>query len=118
MTIKKLFLIFITFSVVGCSSSPYIYHEKPTSLKKGESHYHLRDIVVNLTLGHGALPGDDSFSNQEEIEKQFNNSIKTALKKKGIFAKNPLDSDAEIEVVIDYKRNFNYGGKALNKPHV
>lgn len=118
MTINKMFLIFIAFVVVGCSSSPYTYHEKPTPLKKGQTSYYLKEISVNLTLGHGAISGDDTFSNKEEMTKQFENSLNLALKEKGILATSSSNADADIEVIIDYKRNFNYGGKALNKPHL
>jgi hypothetical protein len=118
MTINKLFLIFIAFVVVGCSSSPYTYHEKPISLKKGQSSYYLKDITVNLTLGHGAISGDNTFANKEEMAKQFESALNMALKEKGILATSSSNADADIEVIIDYKRNFNYGGKALNKPHL
>lgn len=118
MTINKIFLIFIAFVVVGCSSSPYTYYEKPTLLKKGQTSYYLKEISVNLTLGHGAISGDDTFSNQEKMTKQFESALNLALKEKGILATSSSNADADIEVVINYKRNFNHGGKALNKPHV
>ncbi len=118
MAINKLFIVFIAFLTISCSNSPYVYDEKPTPLKKEQSIYYLDELTVNLTLGDGAnvRDGDSSFSNQEEMEKQFKNYINRALKEKNILAPNSSSADATIKIIIDYKRNFNYGGKALNKP--
>ncbi len=115
---KKLLLILSVLVVTGCVSSPSMQDAESIPLEKGKSSYYLKNITVNLTLGHGAIPGDDSFSNEEELTKQFNNSLSMALKKKGILASDSSSADAELEITIEYKRNFNYGGKALNKPRI
>lgn len=118
VTMKKLLLLLSAFVVASCVSSHHTYQADSISLKKGKSTYYVKNVTVNLTLGHGAIPGDTSFSNKEELEKQFAKSLSTALKRKGQLASDLSNADAELEITIDYKRTFNYGGKALNKPQI
>ena len=115
---KKIIFIFsLILSVVfiGCSSR-YVYHEKPTPIKQGITKYYLKNPVVNLTLGHGAIEGDKTFANQEALVAQFKKSLTQYLDEKKLLSSDEAKSDAVIEVTIDFNRTFNYGGKALNKP--
>ncbi len=115
---KKLLMTLVIVSIWGCASSPEQYHVEPTPLKKGESKYTIDNIAVNLTLGHGAIEGDDSFASQEQLQQQFYNYIKQSMKDKDIFVTDKHNSDADVTVNIQYLRNFNRGGKSLNKPEI
>jgi hypothetical protein len=115
---KKLILALSLISSIllaGCSSR-YTYHEKPTPIKKGVTKYYLKNPVVNLTLGHGAIEGDKSFANQEALAAQFKKSLTQYLNEKNLLAQNEASAGAVLEITINFNRVFNYGGKALNKP--
>lgn len=118
MASKNILVLFVFSLIVGCAGSPYTHHVKQLPLEKGKSKYHLDSLDVNLVLGHGAIPGDTSYSTEEQLEEQFKKAIITALKNKGIFAPDPSVADASLDVHIDYTRTFNYGGKSLNKPKI
>jgi|GEM_PF-320287 len=110
-------LALIPALLIGCSNSTnYTYHQKSTSLKKGSTHYFVKDPIVNLTLGHGAIVGDKTFVSQEVLAEQFKSSLIESFSNNNIYAANEADADAVVEVKINYLRTFNYGGKALNKP--
>lgn len=115
---KKLIFIFsliLSILILGCSSR-YTYYEKPISIKKGVTKYYLKDPVVVLTLGHGAIPGDKTFASQEELTAQFKKSLTQYLSNQKILAASQADSYADLEIKIEFERIYNYGGKALNKP--
>lgn len=115
---KKIIIVFSFISSVvfiGCSSR-YVYHEKPTPIKKGITKYYLKNPVVRLTLGHGAIEGDKTFANQDALVVQFKKSLTQYLEEKKLLSSDETKSDAVIEITIDFNRTFNYGGKALNKP--
>lgn len=115
---KKIILVLSLVSSVllmGCSSR-YVYHEDPTTLKKGISKYYLKNPVVNLKLGHGAIEGDKTFANQDALASQFKKELTKYLTEKNLLASNEAGADAAIDITIDFTRIFNYGGKALNKP--
>ena len=91
---------------------------KMETCKKGISKYFLEKVSVKLTPGYGAIPGDNTYVNQEELQKQFFESIRLHLEKRVILATNSESASGDLEIEIDYQRNFNHGGKALNKPWV
>ena len=110
------FIFALTFA--GCASSPYVYHVEPTQLQSNQTQYKISSVVVNLELGHGAIPGDESFATQDQLKKQFEASLIAQMKEKGIYAEKWGNEGFSVDLNINYERNFNYGGKALNKPHV
>lgn len=112
-------ILVVTFAMLlsACASSPYTYHVEPTPIKKQKTTYTISAVNVNLTLGNGAIPGDESFANESELEAQFSNYLSSALAEKGILAQEGSEH-FEIIVDINYTRKFNIGGKALNKPEV
>lgn len=112
---KKIIMLLSALVLAGCSSSPYVYHVEPTQLQSNETQYDISSVKVNLVLGHGAITGDDSFVNEAALKKQFEDALVVAMKEKGIYGK---ASGYSVVVDIDYKRTFNLGGKALNKPEV
>ena len=115
----KNILIFIVISLaVGCAGSPYTNHAKQIPWEKGKSKYYLGSLDIHLTLGHGAIPGDTSYSTEEQLEEQFKKAITAALTNKGIFTADSSAADASLDIRLDYTRTFNYGGKALNKPRI
>ncbi len=118
MLSNKIIVLIIFSLAVGCAGSPYTNHAKQIPLEKGKSKYYLSTLDVKLTLGHGAIPEDTSYSSKEQLEEQFKDAITSALKNKGIFASDPSVADASLDAHIDYTRTFNYGGKALNKPKI
>jgi hypothetical protein len=109
-------LTLISTFLVSCGSSLYTYHENPTPLKKGVTHYYVKAPVVNLTLGHGAIVNDKTFVSQDALAEQFKNCLTESFIANKIYTANEADADAILEIQIDYTRTFNYGGKALNKP--
>lgn len=114
---EKIVVIVVAFFLSACASSPYEYYVTPTPIKKQKTEYKVDNIYVNLTPGHGAIPGDGVFANKSELQEQFKKYLEASLLQKGLLAKNGKDS-LDVSVTIDYKRTFNYGGKALNKPEV
>lgn len=115
---KKYILVLSLISsilFIGCSSR-YTYHEKPTSIKKGVTKYYLKNPVVNLRLGQGAIENDITFASQNELSDQFKKNLTQALIENNLLAYDEAIPDAILEITIDFTRIFNYGGKALNKP--
>jgi len=116
---KGIYIILIAALLTGCgTTSPFTYHVKPTPLKNSETKYSIGNIDVNLTLGHGAIAGDKTFASDSQLKKQFTQYIKKHLQEKGLLAKSKASASARIDVVVNYKRTFNYGGKSLNKPQI
>lgn len=116
---NKFYIILIAVLLTGCGSGPsYTYFVKPTPLKENTTKYYLGKIDVNLTLGHGAIVGDKTFATQSMVTKQFKIFFIKHLKEEGVFAKSKSSADAIVNVTVDYKRTYNYGGKSLNKPTV
>jgi hypothetical protein len=116
---KKIYTLFIALLLTGCgSTSPFTYHVKPTPLKGNETNYVLGKVNVNLSLGHGAIPGDKSFATSSQLKKQFTSFLQKHLKDKGVLASSKSGAGAVVNVTVDYTRTFNHGGKSLNKPRV
>ncbi|NRB65598.1 MAG: hypothetical protein HRU40_21700 [Saprospiraceae bacterium] len=115
---KKTLPFIFALTLAGCASSPYVYHVEPTQLQSNQTQYNISSVVVNLELGHGAILGDESFATQEQLKKQFETSLIAQMKEKGIYAAKVGNKGFSVDLNINYKRNFNYGGKALNKPHI
>jgi len=113
-TLSVLLLLFM----VGCASSPYTYYADSGSLKKGVTKYALAGVKVNLSLGHGAIDCDTTFSSEEKLTQQFIKALKKNMEAQNILA--PLsDANAiKVSVVVDYTRKFIVGGKWLSRPEV
>jgi len=111
---KKTFLILFALTLAGCSS-PYVYHVEPTPLQSNNTKYDIGSVTVNLDLGVGAIPGDNSFASEVVLKKQFEDALMAAMKEKGIYT---ATSGYSVVVNINYKRTFNWGGKSLNKPEI
>lgn len=111
---KKIILTLLAIALTGCSS-PYVYHVEPTQLQSNETQYDIGSVTVNLELGHGAISGDESFASEAVLKKQFEDALVATMEEKGIYG---AASGYSVVVDIDYKRMFNLGGKALNKPEV
>ncbi|WP_017033387.1 hypothetical protein [Vibrio genomosp. F10] len=114
---KKVITIALAMLLSACASSPYQYYVEPTPIKKQQTTYNVKKVDVNLTLGHGAIPGDNTFSDEAELEKQFKQYLEASLSEKGLLARAGQEG-LDVSVTVDYKRKFNAGGKALNKPEV
>ncbi len=116
---NKLMLLLAVLWLAGCAGSQrYTYYVEPTPLVAEQSKYVLGKVDVQLTLGHGAIEGDRTFASQRELQQEFAQYLQHFLEQSGHAAKDSASADATIDVVIDYKRTFNYGGHALNKPEV
>lgn len=114
---RAIFAVTFAIFLSACASSPYTYHVEPTPIKKQNTAYAISAVNVNLTLGKGAIPGDESFVDEAELQKQFSSYLSSALAEKGILAQEGSEH-FEVIINIDYTRKFNIGGKALNKPEV
>ena len=115
---RSILVAFAVLFLTACSSSPYQYHVEPTALVKGKTQYVLGDVTVKLTLGHGGKPNDERFASEETLTQSVKDYLTTELQNKKILALDSVNADAVLNVSIDYERRFNYGGNALNKPHV
>ncbi|SHI22683.1 hypothetical protein VA7868_02634 [Vibrio aerogenes CECT 7868] len=102
----------------GCAGHKYYYYMEPTPLKKEVTKYSLGEVKVNLILGHGAIPGDNKFASESVLNQEFYDFIKKNMEEKGILASEKGENTPEVNIVVNYIRKFNYGGKALNKPDV
>ncbi len=115
---RLFFVFFVVISLAGCSSSPGSpYLVNPTPLKKGATKYHLTEVKVNLTLGHGAKDGDTQFVDEVTMNNQFSDAITEFLGQRGILV-NSSDADADLSIMIDYHRTYNIGGNSLNLPRI
>lgn len=114
---KSIAVLVLAMLMSACASSPYTYHVEPTPIKKQKTAYKISEVKVNLTLGHGAILGDDSFVDGIELQRQFTEYLESSLNEKGIHAQDEKDY-LEVTFNIDFTRVFNVGGKALNKPEV
>ena len=115
---KKITLVIFVLALGGCASNSYVYHIEPTQLKSNKTKYHINSVAVSLEQGHGAIPGDKSFATQTQLKKQFENSLIVHMKEKEIYTSTIDNQGVSVDVIINYKRTFNYGGKSLNKPSV
>lgn len=116
--LKKLACLSFFLLLVSCSSSPYTYHNKSIPIQKGITKYALKEVTVNLALGHGAIENDTTFASQQELKQQFTDALEKYLKEKNIFDASGNTNSIGVAINVDYLRKFNYGGKALNKPEV
>ena len=116
MKLRIVIAVLMLVLLVGCSSK-YNYHVEPTPLKEGITKYSIDRVTVNLSFGHGNL-NDGRFENQEQLTESFRKAILKNLKEKNLLAETKEKADALIQVNVDYKRVFNWGGKALSKPKV
>ncbi|MAM86979.1 MAG: hypothetical protein CME36_06700 [unclassified Hahellaceae] len=103
--------------LAACASSPYKYYVEPTPLEANKTKYELRNLEVNLRLGDGAKPGDESFATQAQLRDEFEKSLRNHMKSKNILATDNSDN-IHVDVSIDYLRRFNIGGGSLNKPEL
>ena len=108
-------IIFASVLFIGCGgSSSSMYRVKPTPIEKGLSTYSLQSLKVNLS--HGANWNEESnkiFITQEQLEKSFKDFILKYMNKEKLYSE---EGKFLIDISIDYKRIYNMGGKALNKP--
>lgn len=117
---KYVSLVIMLAVLAGCASSKgakYNYHVQPTPIAKHVSKYELDELKVHLELGHGAIEGDTRFTDEAALTENFEKALTLALQNKGILA-NKDSKSAKLNISINYRRIFNIGGNALNKPHV
>lgn len=117
MKIQSSILFLLCLFITGCTSSKYVYHLEPTPLRKGNEVFELKELQVNLTLGHGALEGDTGYANQETLSAQFKDALNSELKKHGMLPQKG-QTGKNVSMTINFERRFNYGGKSLNTPLV
>lgn len=115
MTIRALAVIFVSFLMAACAT-PYTYHQNPTPLKKRVTKYYLEDVSMNLTLGDGAPSDNTQFADKDKLGEQLRQGLISELSEQRIYAASKAEADAVLSVYLNYKRTFNIGGRALNKP--
>ncbi|WP_020209916.1 hypothetical protein [Gilvimarinus chinensis] len=104
--------------MVACASAPkYQYAVEPTPLKAESTQYAIESVEVNLILGHGAREGDTRFNTEAKITETFTQALTQALQEYGALA-DAEAADADLNIVVDFVRKYNTGGKALNTPQV
>ena len=109
---KVVFIIFC-LTMVGCASTT-----NKIPAEKGINSYFIKDVNVNLSLGHGAIDGDVTFATQEVLKQQFQEALNKYLIENNINSSQATSNSASLVITIDFLRRFNTGGKALNKPEI
>ncbi|UTF61717.1 hypothetical protein [Gilvimarinus sp. DA14] len=111
-------LMLFALFMVACSSAPkYQYTLEPTPLKAESTQYAIESVEVNLILGHGARDGDTRFNTEAKITEVFTQALSEELQARGALA-DGATADADLNIVVDFVREYNTGGKALNTPKV
>ncbi len=114
---RAFIFVLVAFFMVACSSAPkYQYMVEPTPLVAERTQYAIESIEVNLILGHGARDGDTRFNSEEKITEVFTQALTEQLQSLGALAAG--EADADLNIVVDFVREYNTGGKALNTPKV
>ncbi|CAA6813107.1 MAG: Unknown protein [uncultured Campylobacterales bacterium] len=104
--------IFVLLGISGCGSM-YNYTVDPTPIKKDSAKYVLKKFDLNLQHGHGQNINNKTFKSEADLRKSFIEFVNLELKEQGLLgAKNSF----KVAIDMDYTRNYNYGGNALNKP--
>jgi len=110
----SLLLLVVMISMSGCGSSMYNYVVKPTPIKKGASKYVIRNIDLKLEHGYGRNTENKTFKTESELKNSFKSFIEKALTNSSMLGSG---KDFNIDLNINYKRIYNHGGNALNRPH-
>jgi hypothetical protein len=105
--------VILILSIIGCGSSMYNYRVEPTPIKKGTSKYNIKNITLSLQHGDGRNIKNKTFKNELELKKSFKKFINKGLKARSI--KGGV-KDLQLDININYKRTYNWGGNSLNKP--
>lgn len=116
---QKISLFLLSFILLtGCSSTAPKPQDPENPLKKGVSQYYLGDVKVNLTLGHGGRADNEKFTNEQQLTENFRAALTQELSKLNILNASEENADASLAITIDYLRQYNIGGNALNIPKV
>jgi len=113
---KALSYVFVAFLVtlfVGCGSM-YDYKVEPTPIKKGEAKFVIDEFKLTLTHGHGRNLENQTFKNEDELKKSFIEFLNNKLKEKNLLG--DTENAYKVQIDMHYKRTYNHGGNALNKP--
>jgi len=111
--VKILFLIVLGAFFVGCAGR-YKYNVEPTPIQKGVAKYIVSDFNLTLTNQPTRYEYNPNYKNESELRDEFVEFINKHLKEQGILGD---ENSFKIKIQMDYERWFNWGGKALNKPH-
>lgn len=104
-------------SACASTSDHYMYHVQPTPIQKQQTKYRIENVDLTLTNTYEGKDDSSPFASEAELQSQFFDAIRTQLSEKGLLGSVEGETlDAKIS--INYRRRFNYGGKALNKPVV
>ncbi|MDO6708826.1 hypothetical protein [Photobacterium sp. 1_MG-2023] len=57
------------------------------SIEKGVMKYHLDDVNLKFTLGHGVITGDATFSSESKFKGDFYAALLEEMKKQGVLEK-------------------------------
>lgn len=109
----SLLVVLTTILFTGCGSSMYSYKVEPTPIKQGKSKYTIKSIDLKLEHGHGQNIDNKSFKSENELKNSFKEFISKELVAQNLLGDN---NSLQIDIQINYKRTYNYGGNALNKP--
>ena len=111
--VKILFLIVLGAFFVGCGGR-YKYNVEPTPIQKGVAKYIVSDFNLTLINQPTRYEHNTNYKNESELRDEFVEFINKHLKEQGILGD---ENSFKIKIQMDYERWFNWGGKALNKPH-
>jgi len=90
------------------------YNVEPTPIQKGVAKYIVSDFNLTLTNQPTRYEHNTNYKNESELRDEFVEFINKHLKEQGILGD---ENSFKIKIQMDYERWFNWGGKALNKPH-
>lgn len=115
---KFVLALFMTTALVGCSSTPYTLHVKPTPLVAGESKYELGEIKVDLVEGPSGPIESNKYANQDELTQQFIQSFKKHLHENNQLATSHEKADAKFNATIIFRRMHHSMSDSLTKPEI
>lgn len=107
----SILFIAVVISMSGCSK--YNYYVEPTPIVQGKSKYIVQNVSLNLTNNGNKNNENKTFKNEKELQKSFKKFIINELEKKSMLGS---EDSYKVDIRINYKRIYTYGGNALAKP--
>lgn len=112
LKISMLSILCLVFA--ACSTNPK-QSIPPIGFKAGTAKFNLLSTELQLNHGHGAPDDITIFASQDEMQKTFDGYVRAKMNESQLMAP---QSNFTIEILANYHRVYNIGGKALNKPRI
>ncbi len=110
--LKISMLSILCLVLAACSTNPK-QSVSSIGFKAGTAKFKLLSTELQLSHGHGAPDDKTIFSSQDEMQRVLDGYIREKMNE---YQMMDPQSNFAIEILSNYQRSYNYGGKALNKP--